>query len=340
MSLGGPRWGIVGFGWVARDYMAPGIVAAGGRVAAICAPDPAARDASLALDAEAYADVGAMLRQPLDAVYVATPNHLHRPAVEACLAAGVPVLCEKPLAATLDDAEAIVTAAERDGVPLAIAYDQRFHPAHRAIREAVAAGRIGTVTAVRIVYGCWLGPDWVPDPARPQPNWRIEAAKAGGGAVIDLAPHGLDLVHALTGERVAELHALLQRRVQPYPVDDGGVLIGRTAGGVLVSLHNSYNTPDALPRRRLEVVGTLGQITAENTMGQTAGGRGPRTAPAGRAPPRSVAGGASPFAAMAAAFAAHREAPCPDPRGGLADLALLLRALAQGAPNPPGETEA
>ena len=325
------RWGIVGFGWVARDFMAPGILAAGGRVAAVFDPDPAAREAARALGAAAHADLSELRSAGLDAVYVATPNHLHRAAVESCCAAGIPVLCEKPLAATVDDAERIVSAAERTGVPLAIAYDQRHHPAHRAVAATIARGDIGAVTAIRIVYGCWLGPDWVPDPARPQPNWRIEAAKAGGGAVIDLAPHGLDLVDALLGERVAELHALLQRRVQPYPVDDGGVLIGRTRSGVLVSLHNSYNTPDALPRRRLEVVGTLGQITAADTMGQTAGGTVALTDVDGRSRPLPFDGDESPFAAMAAAFAEHRATPCPDPRGGLADLRLLVGALTRGS---------
>ncbi len=339
MSLrrGSHRWGIVGFGWVARDYMAPGILAAGGRVAAIFDPDPAACEAARALDAEPHGDIAGLIAAGLDAVYVATPNHLHRAAVEACLQAGVPVLCEKPLAATFGDAEAMIAAAERAGVPLAIAFDQRHHPAHRAMRDAIVAGRIGTVTAIRIVYGCWLGPDWVPDPARPQPNWRIEAAKAGGGAVIDLAPHGLDLVDALLGERVVELHALLQRRVQPYPVDDGGALIGRTGSGVLVSLHNSYNTPDALPRRRLEVIGTLGQITAEDTMGQTAGGRVTLAGAAGISRPLPFDADENPFAAMAAAFARGERI---DPRGGLADLMLLLHALAQGAPKPAARIEA
>jgi 1,5-anhydro-D-fructose reductase (1,5-anhydro-D-mannitol-forming) len=66
---------------------------------------------------------------------------------------------------------------------------------------------------------------------------------------------------------------LLQTRVHDYPVDDGAVLVGRTAGGVLFSSHVAYNLPDAMPRRRLEVVGTSGQLTATDTMGQTAGGR-------------------------------------------------------------------
>ena len=261
------RWGIVGFGWVARDFMAPGIAAAGGRVVAICDRDPAARESASRIGARAHHDIAALLDERVDAIYVATPNDQHRAAVEASLAAGVPVLCEKPIASTLDDATAMASAATRFGTLLGVAFDQRRQPAHVAIRDAVAAGTIGTPTAVRIVYACWLDRGW-----RGADNWRVDRRRAGGGAVIDLAPHGLDLAAMLIGEPVVALTGLLQTRVQDYDVDDGGMLGGRTAGGVLVSLHVGYNVPESLPRRRLEVCGTQGQIVAAATMGQEAGG--------------------------------------------------------------------
>ncbi|WP_320780507.1 Gfo/Idh/MocA family oxidoreductase, partial [Streptomyces sp. CRN 30] len=236
---------------------------------------------------------------------VATPNHAHRPAVEAVAAAGAAVLCEKPLAADLAEAERLVTACRRAGTLAATAYDQRFHPAHRAVRAMVAAGALGTVTAVRITYCCWLPPAWSPD-GRPYDNWRADPARAGGGAALDLAPHGLDLAGVLLGgDDVAELTALVQHRVHPYPVDDGAVLAGRTGGGVLVALHVAYNTPDTLPRRRLEVVGTRGQLTAVDTLGQDAGGAlwlsGAHTAERVRVPFDT---GASPFAGQVRAFSA------------------------------------
>lgn len=263
-------WGIVGYGWVARDYMEPGIRAAGHRLVAVCDPNPECRAAAELAGARSHADLAGLVAEAaVEAVYVATPNHLHRGAVEALAAAGKAVLCEKPMAATLGDAEAMVRAVETGEVFYGTAFDQRHHPAHRAIRAQVEAGRVGTVTAVRIVYACWLGRDWS---EAGQPNWRIDAAQAGGGALMDLAPHGLDLVDFLLGEPIADLAALTQSRAQDYAVDDGALLIGRTAGGALASLHVAYNCPDALPRRRLEVVGTQGMLVAENTMGQTAGG--------------------------------------------------------------------
>jgi 1,5-anhydro-D-fructose reductase (1,5-anhydro-D-mannitol-forming) len=154
------------------------------------------------------------------------------------------------------------------------AFDQRFHPAHQRAADLVAEGRLGTVTAVRIVYGCWLPPDWLP-PHTPSDgsNWRVDTALAGGGAAIDLAPHGIDLVGTLLGEDLTSLTAVTRRRVHPYTdpaADDSAALVGATASGTVVTAHVSFCLPDALPRRRLEVVGTRGQLVAENTLGQVA----------------------------------------------------------------------
>ena len=291
-------WGVAGCGWVARDHAVPGLLAAGADVVALHDRSTAAM-ARVPVAAQRCTDVEAFLAVPgLDAVYVATPNAAHRPLVEAAAAAGKAVLCEKPLAADLPDAEALVAACDAAGVLLGTAYDQRWHPAHVRLRELLP--ELGTVTAVRIVYCCWLPPDWTPD-GRPHDNWRADPAVAGGGAALDLAPHGLDLVGTLLGEDVEDLHALVQTRVQDYPVDDGALLHGRTAGGVLVDLHVAYNTPDALPRRRLEVVGTRGMAVAVDTLGQTAGGSLTVLEPEARDVPF---GSASPFEAQFRAFSA------------------------------------
>ncbi|MFT8246679.1 Gfo/Idh/MocA family protein [Roseomonas sp. BN140053] len=267
-------WGIIGFGWVARDFAAPAIAAAGHRLVAVCDPGEAARAAAAAtLPPDAiHATPEALLANPaVEAVYVATPNHLHRTAVELAAAAGKPVLCEKPMTATLAEAEAMAAAVQRSGMLYGTAFDQRHHPAHRAIRAALRDGLLGTVTTVRIVYACWLDANW--SPTGEGDNWRVDPRRAGGGALMDLAPHGLDLVDFLLDEPLRDIAALTQHRVQDYAVDDGAVLLGRTASGVLATLHVAYNHPETLPRRRLEILGTRGLLVAENTMGQDAGGR-------------------------------------------------------------------
>ena len=114
----------------------------------------------------------------LDAVYIATPNHLHVRQAVACLEAGVAVLCEKPMAPTAAEAELIAAAVAKTGTPYATAFDQRHHPAHVRMQEMVAAGELGALTQIRLDYACWLPDDWSPDAATggaPAPdNWRID----------------------------------------------------------------------------------------------------------------------------------------------------------------------
>ncbi len=264
------RWGISGYGWVARDFMRPAIKASGDILAAIADPSDAARVQAKSDGIAAFASVDAMLAEAAcDIIYVATPNDRHAETVREVIRHGLPVLCEKPMAATLADAEEIAAAVAGSRVVYGTAFDQRHHPAHAAMRERIRGGAIGKPIAVRIVYGCWVGPQWSPTGSD---NWRADPIAAGGGATIDLALHGLDLVQFLLGEPVSQLHITLQQRIHAYMVDDGGMLVGRTAAGVLVSSHVAYNNPENLPRRRLEVLGATGLLVATDTMGQTAGG--------------------------------------------------------------------
>ena len=327
------RWGILGCGWVARDYGGPAIrQSANGVLVGAFDPDPAARrQAEAALCAPCHPEAAPLLAE-VDAVYVAAPNHAHRALVEQAAAAGCHVLCEKPMAATLADARAMVAACERAGVRYATAFDQRFHAAHRTLAELVAEGRLGTVTALRIVYACWLPAAWAPG-AGPHDNWRIDPARAGGGALIDLSPHGLDLATMVLGERITAVAAMGQHRVHRYRVEDGAVMIGQTEAGTLLQLHVAYNHPETLPRRRLEVVGTGGLAIATDTMGQVAGGTLDLVDAATGVPSRLHVPGIdrSPFLNQVNAFAAAvlNDAPFPfSPAHDLHIMELVHRAQA------------
>ena len=358
------RWAVVGCGWVARDHGGPGIVASSnGDLVAACDRDRAALERFLATVGNrdrhgagslrsqphgagsltvavppGFDSIETMLREARpDAVYLATPNHAHRGPAEACAAAGVPVLCEKPLAQNLEDAAALVRAFADAGVPLAAAFDQRFHPAHVLLREMVAAGELGTVTHARVHYACWLPADWSPDGGE-HDNWRTDRRRAGGGAAIDLAPHGLDLLAVTLDAEWETLSALTHTAVQDYTVDDGAVLCGRLTGGrycgeTLATLHVGYDTPDALPRRRLELVGTRASVVLENTTGQSPGGTFTRyDAVTGAATRVGFDTTADPFVRQAEAFAGCILSDEPFPFPAAEDLrrhALLLHALAR-----------
>ena len=327
------RWGIAGCGWVARDYVAPAIAAsANGLLAALHDVSAASLSRAAALFPEATPyDNPATFFAAIDAVYVASPNDSHRPLVEAAAAAGVPVLCEKPMATTLADARAMVAACEQAGVSYATAFDQRFHPAHQHLASLVQGGALGTVTALRIAYCCWVGADFQGD------NWRVDPARAGGGALIDLAPHGLDLAAFLLDDRLVDIAAMGQQQVHDYPVEDGAVLIARSVRGVLVQLHVAYNCPEAFPRRRLEVLGTKAQLVATDTMGQTPGGTLDLTDAATGVTTRLPVPLAerSPFLNQVELFAAclHSRRPFPfPPSHDLAIMSLVMQAQRQARP--------
>lgn len=338
-------WGIAGCGWVARDYAAPAIRnSRNGTLLAVHdasgpALDRARRDLG---DIACHARLEDFLATPgLQAVYIATPNHAHRALAEQAAAAGLAVLCEKPMATTLAEATRMVQACKRAGVRYATAFDQRFHPAHRHLTNLVAQGAIGRPVAIRIVYACWVDAAWAPDDLSTD-NWRLDPDRAGGGAMFDLAPHGLDLAAMILAEPIDTVAAMGQSRVHSYPagaraVEDGALLMARSASGVLLQMHVAYNCPESLPRRRLEVVGTAGQITATDTMGQTPGGTLHLTLAAdGIARPVDVPdAGRSPFLAQMEAFAAAVLADGDfafSPQHDLHTMALLERAQAMVAP--------
>jgi predicted dehydrogenase len=171
-------------------------------------------------------------RDDVDLVDICTPGDTHAEIAIAALEAGKHVLCEKPLANTVAEAEAMTTAAERahaDGVRAMVGFTYRRVPAIALARQLVADGRIGDVRHVRAQYL----QDWIADPDAPL-SWRLDKAKAGSGALGDIGAHIVDLTQFITGDRIAEVSGRLETFVKerPYPAGDtAGSLGGGGATG-------------------------------------------------------------------------------------------------------------
>ncbi|MBC7798519.1 MAG: Gfo/Idh/MocA family oxidoreductase [Pyrinomonadaceae bacterium] len=264
------NFGIIGCGWVARDYVAPAIIESrNAEIVALC--DLNVENLSKIAPEKANVfrttNLKEFLANPsMQAVYIATPNDSHRFLTEKCAEAGKHVLCEKPMATNYADALRMVEVCERFKVQYATAFDQRFQARHLRLREIIESGEAGEITVAKIHYACWLPENWCEN------NWRVDAEKAGGGAFIDLAPHGIDLLQYLLNDEIIDFTAYFQSRIHSYKVDDGAVAIGRFKGGALLTMNVAYNCPDEFPRRTLEIIGTKKMIVAKNTMGQTSGG--------------------------------------------------------------------
>ncbi|KOX96889.1 MULTISPECIES: Gfo/Idh/MocA family protein [Halorubrum] len=142
----------------------------------------------------------------VDVLYNLGPNHVHAEPSIAALEAGVPVLCEKPLAPTVEEAAAMRDAAAATGVTAGTAFNYRFVPAIRHAKGLIEDGELGEIRQVR---GRYLQ-DWLVDPEAPW-AWRMDAEMAGSGALGDLGAHTIDLADFLVGGRVGEIERVSGR---------------------------------------------------------------------------------------------------------------------------------
>ena len=167
-------------------------------------------------------------RDDIDLVDVCTPGHTHAEIVIAALEAGKHVLCEKPLANSVEEAEAMTRAAESaaaDGVRAMVGFTYRRVPAISLARQLVAEGRLGTLHHVRAQYL----QDWIVDPQAPL-SWRLEKDKAGSGALGDIGAHIIDITQFITGDTITRVSGRLRTFVDERPLPSEHAGLSGTAG--------------------------------------------------------------------------------------------------------------
>jgi len=194
----------------------------------------------------------AVAADDVDAVLVATPNQQHREVAVAAIEAGKHVLVDKPIACTVAEADEMIDAAAASGVVLVPFQNTRFAPPFVAAHELVAAGRIGAVTGVRAAFGHGGPQAWAP-----RATWFFEAATAGGGCLIDLGVHAVDLVRAVTGDEVTHVTAILNGRAGDVETD--AQLLLRMGTGGIGSIHASWSARPG-PDHQLTIVGAEGTL--------------------------------------------------------------------------------
>ena len=248
----------------------------------------------------------------VDAVDICTPNVHHAEIALAAISLGLHVLVEKPMATTVADADAMVAAADAAGVVLMPAQNVRFAAPFAAAADAVRSGRIGSPVSFRAAFG-HAGPEgWAPDAA-----WFLDAAAAGGGALLDLGVHMIDVLHAVVGDEVVEVAAMTDS--DGTAVERLAQLVLRMGGGAVGTLQASWSARPA-PDHQLTIFGTDGKLHLD--------GRTPLTWSAvdgtfERIPLPET--GDSPYAAFARAVAGERPLAI-DGRDGRAAVAVALAA--------------
>jgi predicted dehydrogenase len=181
-----PRLGFLGVGWIGRHRMQAIIEAGAAEVAAIAEPSPetAAEAAKLAPEAERVSTLDDLLDAGVDGVVIATPSALHAEQSIRALGRGVAVFCQKPLGRTEAEVRAVVDAARAADRLLGVDLSYRFTDGMRRIREVVRSGELGRIYGVDLVFHNAYGPD------KP---WFYDPALSGGGCVMDLGVHLVDL---------------------------------------------------------------------------------------------------------------------------------------------------
>jgi 1,5-anhydro-D-fructose reductase (1,5-anhydro-D-mannitol-forming) len=253
-----------------------------------------------------------------DAVVICSENARHRELVEQAAAAGANVLCEKPLATTTSDAEAMLTAVERAGVFLMVAFPVRFSPSFIDLQAQVRQGRVGEILAIMSTNNGKM-----PFAER----WFTDPDLSGGGCLVDHIVHCADLIDALLAKRATSVHAvtnLILHAETGVRVETGGLVTITFDGGVIATIDCSWSQPAAAPNwggLTLEVLGTNGSIKMSPFASHVGG--------TGIDGPIWLAYGADLDATMIDEFlngVREGRAPQPDGRVGLRTVALMNAA--------------
>jgi predicted dehydrogenase len=197
----------------------------------------------------------AVLADPdVDAIEICTPHHLHANIAIAAARAGKHILCQKPLAKTLAECDAMIAAAHAAGVVLYYGETNRTMPAAQAMKQAVDAGRIGQLTGVQATYAHWQGGKYL------STAWRYDPQIAGGGQLLDGGIHYIDLMLHLGGP-IQSVTCFTTRFRPELGGEDTAVVNARFSGGQLGTLFSSQATGVWFPGASFVAFGTAGVLT-------------------------------------------------------------------------------
>jgi 1,5-anhydro-D-fructose reductase (1,5-anhydro-D-mannitol-forming) len=262
------RWALIGASDIAKTRMIKAINSQpNSRVAAVFSSNA---DRAKAYAAEnkipkAYDNLKALLDDPqIDVVYISTTNDLHRDQALAAAAAGKHILCEKPLALSVDDARPMLKAAQAANVVLGTNHHLRNAVTHRTLRKLVKEGAIGKPLAARVFHAVYL-------PPRLQ-GWRLSRPEAGGGVILDITVHDTDTLRFVLDSEVEDVIARSATQgLANGGMEDAVMGVMYFRDGVLAQFHDAFTVRHA--PTGLEIHGTEGSLFATNVMTQDPVGR-------------------------------------------------------------------
>ena len=258
------KWGIIGCGDVAEHKGGPALYGVpGSELVAVMR-----RDAAKAADfcqrhgaKRWYTRVQDLLADPeVNAVYVATPVHLHCQQTIQSAEAGKHILCEKPMAMTVAECQEMIAACQANGVKLMIAYYRRTYPVVQRMKELLQEGTIGQTMLVRINLTSYYNP---PDPGAEE-EWRAQPSAAGGGVLFDVGSHRLDVLNYLLGP-AGKVAGFVDTLHAPYPAEDSAVIAIQLESGAHGIANFQWNVGSNSDE--FEIYGTQGKMLARSLEG-------------------------------------------------------------------------
>jgi 1,5-anhydro-D-fructose reductase (1,5-anhydro-D-mannitol-forming) len=233
------RWGIVGLGWVAVDFVGPAMLKSPGSQIVAClgsSPEKSKAYAEKFGVPRVHTSLQAMMNDPeVDAVYIALPNAMHYEAVLAGAAAKKHMLCEKPFAMHAHHAREMADACKKAGVILRIAHQIRMDEAVTRARDIVQSGKLGKVVEVLLERT---------SASPPRKTWRMDNAQSG--VMFDVGVHLLDLVQYVTGQKFVEVSAFTHPDRRDGHADDTFTVQGRLSGGGHAHVRATREVPQGL----------------------------------------------------------------------------------------------
>ena len=261
------QWGVIGSGGIARRRTIPeGILKADNAKLSVV------YDINEQVNAEVANEFGvrqansveALLEADVDAVYIATPANLHHDHVLTCAEAGKNILCEKPLGMTIAEAEEMIESCKTAHVKLGCAFMMRFVAQHVEALRLINEGRLGKPTYGRAQLSCWYPPI--------KGAWRQDPVTGGGGSLIDMGGHCIDLLEMFFG-KVSRVSCFINNTVHDYESEDSATALLRFENGALATVDTFFCIPDTSSKNVLELYGSQGSILAKGTIGQGPAGQ-------------------------------------------------------------------
>ncbi len=255
-------WGVIGSGGIARRRTIPeGIIPASNArlVSVYDVNDEINKAVAAESGANAVSSIEELLDSDIQAVYVASPVHLHFDHVMTCAQAGKNVLCEKPLGMNIEEAEKMVSECSEQGLKLGSAFMMRFLAQHQQALKMIQDGRIGQPVYTRAQLSCWYPPI--------EGAWRQKLLLGGGGSLIDMGGHCIDLLEMFFGN-VKRVSCFVNCTVHGYESEDSAVAMLSFDNGAIGTVDAFYCIPDNSSKNVLEIYGSRGSILAKGTIGQ------------------------------------------------------------------------